>query len=470
MRRLDLAVVGLAAVIGIGTSPLQAQGTSSIRGRVTVTSSQQGIAGVLVVFGKRSTVTREDGAYSFVVPPGSDTLRARLLGYAPVNRAVNVSPGQTVTEDFTMNVVAVNLAEVVSTGYGTQRAGSVTGAVTKVSSDEFNTGRIVSPQQLIESKVAGVQVIDNNEPGGGLSVRIRGATSINASSDPLYVVDGLPVGVGGGISAGRDPLNFLNPNDIESITVLKGGEAASIYGANAANGVVIIQTKTGKQGTTQVEYSSSVSGSQVTRLPSMLTASQFAAAVTQYAPQNVKQLQNSNTDWFSLVDRTGIGQTHDLSFSGAGQSSNYRLSLGYLNQDGIIKGTNTQRVSLGLNYGQRLLNDHLDVRTNLQGARSVDQFTLGGLLADAAQMGPTQPVMDPTSTTGFYNWPGNSLQSADNPLEILALGTDHGTTYRSAGNIQASYRLPYRSCPRRERPTTVARLRPPHRCCWPRST
>ena len=182
--------------------------------------------------------------------------------------------------------MAVTLSEMVSTGYGTQRAGSVTGAVTKVSSDEFNTGRIVSAEQLIESKVAGVQVIDNNEPGGGMSIRIRGATSINASSDPLYVVDGLPIGTGGGLAtAGRDPLDFLNPNDIESITVLKGGEAASIYGANAANGVVIIQTKAGRQGTTQIDYTSSVSASQVTRLPSMLNAAQFAAAVTQYAPR-----------------------------------------------------------------------------------------------------------------------------------------------------------------------------------------
>ena len=142
--------------------------------------------------------------------------------------------------------------------------------------------------------------------------------------------------------SGRDPLNFLNPNDIESITVLKGGEAASIYGANAANGVVLIQTKPGRAGTTQIDYTSSVSASQVTRLPSMLNATQFAAAVKQYAPQNATQLQNANTDWFAQVDRTGIGQDHNLSVSGAGQSNTYRLSLGYLNQEGIIKASSTR--------------------------------------------------------------------------------------------------------------------------------
>ena len=443
MRRLELVVS--AFMVTLGTAPVCAQGTGTIRGRVTAENSQQGLGGALVTFRNRSVYTREDGTYLMTaVSPGTDTIHARVVGYAPRKRPITVASGQTVNGDIALPAVAVSLAEVVSTGYGTQRAGSVTGAVTKVSAEEFNTGRIVSPEQLIESKVAGVQVIDNNEPGGGMSIRIRGATSINASSDPLYVVDGLPIGTGGGIStSGRDPLNFLNPNDIENITVLKGGEAASIYGANAANGVVLIQTKGGRPGTTHVDYTSSVSASQVTRLPSMLDATQFAAAVKQYAPQNASQLQNASTDWFAQIDRTGVGQEHNLAVSGAGQSNTYRLSLGYLNQDGIIKGSSTQRVSLGLNYSQRLFGDHLDVNTNLRGSRSLDTFAPGGVLSNAAQMGPTQPVTDPASTTGFYNWPGNSLQSADNPAEILAMATDKGTTYRSIGNIQASYRMPF---------------------------
>jgi TonB-linked SusC/RagA family outer membrane protein len=444
MRRLEL-VLG-ALVMTLGTATAHAQGaTGTIRGRVTADTSQQGLAGVVVTFRNRSVLTREDGSYLMTsVPAGTDTLRARVLGFSPARRLVSVASGQTVIADVAMTQVAVRLSEMVSTGYGTQRAGSVTGAVTKVSAEEFNPGRVVSPEQLIENKIAGVQIVDNNEPGGGMSIRIRGATSINASSDPLYVVDGLPIGTGGGIAPpGRDPLNFLNPNDIESITVLKGGEAASIYGANAANGVVLIQTKAGRQGVPQIEYTTSVSASQVTRLPSMLTAAQFAAAVAQYAPQNVKQLQNANTDWFAQIDRTGVGQDHNLSVSGAGQSNAYRLSLGYLDQNGIIKSSSTQRVSLGLNYSQRLFSDHFDVNTNIRGSRSLDQFAPGGVLSNAAQMGPTQPVTDPTSVTGFYNWPGNSLQSADNPAEILRLATDKATTYRSIGNLQASYRMPF---------------------------
>ncbi|HEY2804479.1 MAG TPA: SusC/RagA family TonB-linked outer membrane protein [Gemmatimonadales bacterium] len=434
-----------ALALAAGVAPLQAQ-TGVVRGRITDAASHEPIAGVTVTIGARGAQSQANGRFYIAgVPSGVDTIRARIIGYAPASEMVNVRGGDTTNVDLALTAQAIGLAELVVTGYGEQPAGDITGAVTQLSDSQFNPGRIISPQQLIESKVAGVQVVDNNEPGGGIAVRIRGATSINASSDPLYVVDGLPIGQGGGISAGRDPLNFLNPNDIETITVLKGGEASSIYGANAANGVVIITTKSGRSGPPQVEYSTSFSASSVTRLPSMLTPSQFTTAVNTYAPQNSPQLLTGATDWFGQVDRTGYGSEHNLAVSGAGQSNNYRLSLGYLNQDGIIKGTTAQRLSLGLDYAQRLFDDHLSVRTNLRGSRSVDQFSPGGVLSNAAQMGPTQPVFDSTSPTGFYNWPGNSLQSASNPVQILALAQDKGTTYRSIGNAQAAYHLPFLS-------------------------
>jgi iron complex outermembrane receptor protein len=354
-----------------------------------------------------------------------------------------VTAGQTSTADFVLTVEAIALSEIVAVGYGTQRAANLTGSVKQVSAEQFNTGRIVSPEELIQSKVAGVQVVDNNEPGGGLSIRIRGATSIEASSDPLIVVDGVPLGsAGAGLSAGRNPLNFLNPSDIESVTVLKDAAAAAIYGANAANGVVLITTKSGSRGI-GLEYTGSVSSSVITRRPDMLTASEFRAAVTQYAPQNVAQLQTANTNWFDQVTRDAMGQDHNLAFSNAGDASNFRLSLGYLNQDGVIQGTTVERVSAAFNYNQRLFNDRMVVRSSIKGSRASDLFTPGGVLSNAAQMGPTQPVMDPTAPTGFYDWPGNQLTSADNPVAILALAADKGTTFRSVGNVQAEYSLPF---------------------------
>ena len=203
------------------------------------------------------------------VPTGADSVRARMIGFAPGAQLATVAAGETVVVDLALSARAVNLSEVVVTGYGTQRAGNVTGAASQVDSTGFNTGTLNNPQQLIENKVAGVQIVDNNEPGGGLSVRIRGQASVNAGSEPLYVVDGVPLGTGsgGGLSAGRDPLNFINPCDIGSITVLKDAATAAIYGANASTGVVLITTKRGR-GRPRVEYNGSASAASVTNTPS----------------------------------------------------------------------------------------------------------------------------------------------------------------------------------------------------------
>ena len=443
MKAARSLIALLVAVCAIAPARAQAQ-TGTIRGRVTQDVSGQPLSGVTITYGSKSTQSRADGQYLLSgAPAGTDTLRARLIGFAPTGRLLTVGTGQTVEANLALPASAVSLSEIVVTGYGEQRAGNITGAVTQVAAADFNTGRIVSPEELIRSKVPGVQVVDNNEPGGGLSLRIRGPTSINASSEPLFVIDGVPVGTGagGGLSAGRNPLNFLNPADIETITVLRDASAAAIYGANAANGVVLIVTKNGKQGT-QFEYTGSMSSSWVTRLPNMLNAAQFRAAVQTYAPQNVAQLGTANTDWFSQVDRTAFGQEHNMAVSGATDRSNWRLSGGFLNQDGIIRGTTTERISLGLNLQQRLLKDRLDVRASLKGSRARDLFTPGGVLSNAAQFGPTQPVLDATTRTGYYDWPGNTLQSADNPVAILALATDRGVTYRSLGNVIGTYRFP----------------------------
>jgi iron complex outermembrane receptor protein len=219
-----------ALVAVLLAAPLSAQEqTGIIRGRI-VDEAQQPIAGATVLVGTRSALSNASGQYVITAAPaGSVTLQVRMLGYSPVTRAVVVTTGQTSVVDVEMISQAVGLAEIVVTGYGEQRAGDITGAVTQVTTEQFNPGRIVSPAQLISSKVAGVQVVDNNEPGGGISIRIRGATSVTASNEPLYVIDGVPVGTGsgGGLSAGRDPLNFLNPDDIESIVVLRDARSSS---------------------------------------------------------------------------------------------------------------------------------------------------------------------------------------------------------------------------------------------------
>jgi iron complex outermembrane receptor protein len=252
--------------------------------------------------------------------------------------------------------------------------------------------------------------------------------------------------MGSGITAGRDALNFINGEDIASVTVLRDASAAAIYGTNAANGVVIITTKRGGRGP-QFEYTGTVSSSTITRRPSMLNAAQFRTAVQDYDAANgtnyTAQLLNSNTNWFEEVDRTGYGQEHTMAISGSGANLDYRFSLNYLNQKGIIEATTAERITLGANYNQRFLRDRLNLRVNLRGARTDDKFSPGGVLSNAAQMGPTQPVRDPTTVTGYYDWPGNTLTSPDNPVAIYKLASDEATTYRAVGGIQTEYRLPW---------------------------
>ena len=445
MTRRSLKLAALLAVSAPWALVAQ-EPTATVRGRVVDSATGQPLARAVVQVGSHGALTQLDGRYVISgVPVGRDSVRVRMIGYSPTSRAFSSVAGQTLDVDFSLSPQAVSLSEIVVTGYGTQRQGDITGAVSQLTTQEFNPGRTVSPAQLIANKAPGVQVVDNNEPGGSLSIRIRGATSVRASNEPLYVIDGLPIGTGagGGLTVGRDPLNSLNPNEIESITVLRDASAAAIYGSNAANGVVLITTKKGKQGAA-IEYNGSLSTSTITRRPEMLTAAQFRTAVEQYAPQHTSRLLNANTDWFSLVDQSAFGQDHNLAVSNASESNNWRLSLGYLDQNGIMSGTEVERISLGFNIEQRLFRDKLNVRGNLKGTRTHDEFTPGGVLSNAAQMGPTQPVHDEASPTGFYEWvTTNKLTSADNPLAILELTRDEATTYRSFGNVRADYQLPF---------------------------
>lgn len=428
--------------------PLRAQQTSAtVRGQVVDDATKQPIAGAQVSVAGRAALSGNDGRYVITgVRAGSDTVRARRIGYAPASQGVTILGNATVVADFALTAQAVGLAEMVVTGYGTQSAGDITGAVSQISAVDFNTGTIATPQLLIQDKVAGVQVLDNNEPGGGLSIRIRGATSINASSEPLYVVDGVPLGTGAGagLSAGRDPLNFINPNDIQSITVLKDASSAAIYGANAANGVVLITTKSGAGGHrgTTIEYSTTVSSSSVTRTPQLLSTAQFIHAVDSVIPSRASMLGTANSNWFNLIDRTGYGTEQNLSVTNTGENTFYRVSLGYLDQQGIIQTSSTQRLSLGFNYDQHLFNDRLDIKANLKGSRSFDTFQAGDVLGNAVSMAPTQPVYDPTNPTGYFDWPSSTAGSS-NPVASLDRSTNQGTTWRSVGNVQLDYAIPY---------------------------
>jgi TonB-linked SusC/RagA family outer membrane protein len=425
----------------LASAPVLAQ-SGSITGRVFAAEGEQPVprVQVVVVGTGLGTLTRDDGRYTIAsVPAGTYTVRAQRIGLtADSARGVVVTPGGVTTTNFHLRASAVALGAVVTVGYGTQESRDRTGSIETVTERDFNTGRIVSPEQLIQAKVPGVQVVESNEPGAGISLRIRGGTSVTSSNEPLFVIDNVPLTTGGGTSAGRNPLNFLNPDDIESITVLKDASATAIYGSRGANGVVLITTKSGAAGS-QVSLITSVSTSRVTGGPSMLDAAQYRQAVTQYAPGNLAKIGTSDTDWRKLVQRSGLGQDHSLAFAGSRSDLNYRLSLGYLDQAGVISGSQTKRMSTAMNYNDKLLNQRLELQASIKGTRNDDKFTPSGVIGSATAFAPTLPLY--TATGAYYEY--TDPLGPNNPLSQLALTDDKGTTYRSIGNIQAKYKMPF---------------------------
>jgi iron complex outermembrane receptor protein len=395
-------------------------------------------AEVTVAGTKRGAITRDDGRFNIDVAAGTYRLIAKRIGYAPDSQSVTVASGKTATVDFSLKVMAAQLGGIVITGYGQKDVRDRTGVAETIKEKDFQLGKITSPEQLIQSKVPGVQVITSNEPGAGIDLRIRGGTSINASNSPLIVVDGIPLPVDGGVSSGRNPMNFLNPADIQSITVLKDASAAAIYGSRGSNGVLLITTKSGAQGGSSVTFSSSYSSSQIVKKPDMLNATQFRAAVQQYAPENVKYLGNANTDWIGAITRNGNGAENNLSMAGSKDDMRYRLSIGSMTQNGIVIGTGTRRESMSLTYSDILMNDKLEFRANLKGSRALDTYGAGGMGA-ATAMAPTQPLKNPDGT--WYQWV--DWLGANNPLADQAMISDLGSTYRSLGNVEAKYRLPW---------------------------
>ncbi|UCC25097.1 MAG: TonB-dependent receptor plug domain-containing protein, partial [Gemmatimonadales bacterium] len=274
----------VAALLLVVPTSAQAQ-TGNVAGRVFDASNMRPLEGVQVEVAGRGGISGADGRFLITnIPVGPQTVRATIIGYATSETTVTVTAGQTTVLDFQLTLEALSLEGIVVTGYGQQEARDLTGVIEAVQAEEFNTGPVVAPEELIQGKVAGVQVIT---PGfrGGVNIRIRGGTSINASNEPLFVIDGVPVAVGGGLSAGSNPLSFLNPDDIETITVLKDASAAAIYGSRGANGVILIETKGGRAGA-EMTYTGTVSASSVIGDLELVGADDFRAAVQQYAPSN----------------------------------------------------------------------------------------------------------------------------------------------------------------------------------------
>jgi len=471
-KRMALArFLGAALVASlVSASSLGAQGggaTGTISGRVVDSTSQQPIPNVNVfVMGvQRGTVSRDDGTFSFSgIPAGTYGVRASRIGYRPQRVDVSVTEGGTATATFTMSRQAAVLSEIVVTGYGTQRREAISGSVATVSAEQANVGVVTNADQMLQSRVAGVQLTQNSgEPGAGVQIRIRGGTSISASNDPLYVVDGVPLqneattpgaaGIGSiDAQLARNPLNSINPNDIESLTVLKDAAATAIYGSRGANGVVLITTKRGVRGTGTMEYDTYVSAGMMAKSLELASGSQYRSFVQQQVaagklpPDAATSLGNANTDWENAVTRTALTNNHNLAFSGGSTQTQYRASLNYFDQQGVVVANGLRRYQGRLNASHDALEGKLRLALNLMASRVNNTFApiengggfLGGLFTNMVIFNPTFPVR---STTGAYYEVGSGAQDVRNPVGIVETLQDLAPENRLLGNITGTVSL-----------------------------
>lgn len=464
IRRL---VVALACGV-LSVTQLPAQGvTGSIAGRVVDSTSQQPLSSVQVqlVGTQRGTITRNDGGFLIPdVPAGPHRVRVTRIGYSPQEREVIVAAGGTVSVSFSIAAVAANLSQVVVVGYGTQRREAITGAVATVDASQANVGVINNATQLIQGRVAGVNVtLNNGEPGAGAQIRVRGGTSISASNDPLYVIDGVPIqndqteasgiGIGGGAALARSPLNLINPNDISSITVLKDASATAIYGSRGANGVVLIETLKGRSGTSTMEYEVYGAAASPSNKLNFLTGSQYRTFVQEQvtagnlSPTRLADLGTANTDWEEELTRTGFTQNHNLAFSGGGQNTTYRAALNYMDQQGVVIANGFQRFQGRLNASGDALSGRLRVGVNLMSSRMDNDYVPfentggfeGGVLANMAIFNPTRPILT-TNAAGVpsYFEVGTGRQTVRNPVAMANQVVDLAETNRTLGNVTTS--------------------------------
>ncbi|MCC3153616.1 SusC/RagA family TonB-linked outer membrane protein [Hymenobacter sp. BT770] len=450
MPRLRLLALAILAIL----CPLlgQAQTNRAVSGKVTDANST-GLPGVTVLVPGTTvgTSTGADGAFTLQVPETATALSFSFVGYA--TQQVDIT-GKTSVQ-VALKEDAQGLSEVVVVGYGTARKQDVTGAVAVIGEKDFNKGTFTSPDQLIQGRVSGVQVSNNSgQPGGPATIRIRGNSAVTGTGQPLYVVDGVPLDgrtarpglvASGDVGTGADsnPLNFLNPDDVESLTVLKDASATAIYGSRAAYGVVLITTKKGKAGAPVLNVGVSNGFSTLLRRPAFLNASQYRQAITYYGAPATND-KGGDVDALKEILRTGRLQNYNVAMSGGGETGRYRLSLGYLDQDGIVRKSGFKKYSANLSTNLQFLESKkLGVDVNIATSQfreelppiTTDAGFRGSLIGQALQWNPTQPLRNADGSL--------FIQSGDvvNPLAAQELFNDNSRVNTVLASIAPSYKF-----------------------------
>ena len=438
-----LSVLFLGILI---SGALNAQGIR-VSGKITDAADGSSLVGVTIQ--EKGTIngtnTDGNGNFSLTVAPNG-TLVVSYIGYASQEVAVD---GRTVI-NIVMAVANLKLNEVVVIGYGTVKKSDATGSIVAVSSKDFNQGAITSPQDLLVGKSAGVVITNaGGAPGAGATILVRGGSSLNASNKPLIIIDGVPID-NNDVAGSSNFLSFVNPNDIETFTVLKDASATAIYGSRASNGVILITTKKGKAGSKMsITYNGNTSISSAIKFLDVYTGDQLRQIaldhIDLYGADNLSKLGTANTNWQKQIFRNAVSQDHNLSLTGSYKTLPYRVSLGYTDQNGILKNTDMQRMTGAISLDPTFLNNSLKVSINAKGMSTNNNFGDAGALGSAINMDPTQPVKDGNpASDGYFQWSnyGANLGTA-NPVEQLLATDNKSVVNRVIGNIQFYYALPF---------------------------
>ena len=438
MGKVFRALLLLALLMPAG---LYAQTQKTIRGTVLDETGLSVIGAAVQVPGTSvGAITDLDGYYEITVPADATQLTFTFLGYATVT--VDIT-GEEV--NVTMQPDTEFLEEVVVVGYGVTRKSDLTGSVSTVSADDFNEGAINSVEQLINGKVSGVQIMSSGgSPSAGNTIRIRGGASLNASNDPLIVVDGVPIETGG-IAGSGNFMSLINPADIESMTVLKDASSTAIYGSRASNGVLLITTKKGQKDKLKVSFVTNNSLSLKTRVADVLDAAQYREVINRDGTAAQKALLGSDaTNWTDAIFQPAPATDNNLSVSGHVGILPFRVSAGYLNQAGILKSDKVERYTGSLVLSPSFFEDHLKLTLNAKGSIGHNRFADSGAIYNAASFNPTVPIYSGKKVFGGY-WeaisPGGVPDGTKNPVGILDYIEHRGEVKRLISNFDVDYRM-----------------------------
>lgn len=434
----------LVALFVIGCLQLMAQ-TRTIKGEVTDAQNGEALIGatVMVEGEKGGTVTDFDGNFSLQVSSSAKKIKVSYIGY--IDKILSISDKMKVKLESDSKA----LADVVVIGYGTARKSDLTGSVATVKSKDFNKGLVSSPEQLINGKVSGVQIMSNSgSASAGSTIRVRGGASLNASNDPLIVLDGVPLEQGGISGNSSNFLSMINPSDIESMTVLKDASSTAIYGSRASNGVIIITTKKGQQGAVKVNFNTTNSLQTRAQMVDMLSRDEFVNVINQFGTDNQKSLLGTaNTDWNDEVYRTAFGTDNNLSVSGSiDKWLPFRVSVGYYNQSGLVRKDNVERWTGNVVLTPSFFQDHLKLTINAKGTLNNNSFNNGGAVWAAATFNPTIPVYSGNDKYGGYNEaldadgvPVNA--GVRNPRGLVDLYDSKSKVSRFIGSMDVDYKV-----------------------------